>query len=243
MNTCSTQKQELIALCATSYFTALFNIGMGFTATGEEILAYPGCRDLHWAKSLFAAIKPISKLLSSNHFPKEQKSNLRVLKALAYASDEEISELLSREIVAIFCLADNVLAALYHEYILYQQYTILAKHTPVSKEDAMTIRQLRWTASKFRKIKKNFLKIAFGGNLDMAQRMGLEAEFIGSRTSILHDALVAAPIIYRYCPRYLTSDWSQITKLRKKYRDRVYYCESKMEIPDPDFEVMANGKF
>lgn len=230
MNTSSiTQKEELAALCVMDYFTALFEISMDFTVTGEELLAYSGYCDLDWAKSLFTAMKPATRLLSSDYFTDEQKSKLKILKALACASEEEIAALLSREIVAIFCAADNILTALYCEYVLHWQGAALQKRATLTKDERAQLRQIRCVLPKFRKVKEAYIEITTDGGPDMAYRMGLEAEFVGSKTPI-HDALLAAATVYQYCPRNLTADQIRLTKLCRKHGDSIAYCKVELNL-------------
>lgn len=243
LNTSNIKNEELTALCVVDYFVALFSIGSTFTVTGEDILQRPGCRDMRWATNMLTAMRPAAKLLSDGHFSSEQDSTLRLLRTLLLVSDEEIKMLLTREVAAVFCAADNILATMYHEYIMYRYRTKLESSSPLSKEDRARIRQLRTGLTKFHKLKKTFLRIAFVNDLDARRSAGFDVGTIGSKTSLLHDAMMAAPIVYRYCPRYLTSDWSQITKLRQKYRDVIIEGEKMLIIPDMDFEFNANGKF
>ncbi len=243
MNTSNIKNEELTALCVVDYFVALFSIGSTFTVTGEDILQRPGCRDMRWATNMLTAMRPAAKLLSDGHFSSEQDSTLRLLRTLLLVSDEEIKMLLTREVAAVFCAADNILATMYHEYIMCRYCAKLESSLPLSKEDRARIRQLRTGSTKFRKLKKTFLKVAFASDLDARRSAGFDVGAIGSKTSLLHDAMMAAPIVYRYCPRHLTSDWSQITKLRQKYRNVIIEGEKMLITPDMDFEFNANGKF
>jgi len=127
MDTSNIKNEELIAIYAIDYFVALFDISTNFTSTSEKILARPGYRDSNWAKNLFITMRPANRLLSSGHYASKDESELRLLKALTCASNADLDEILSREIVAIFCAADNILASMYHENILYKQYRIAIK--------------------------------------------------------------------------------------------------------------------
>lgn len=236
MDTSNIKNEELIAIYAIDYFVALFDISTNFTSTSEKILARPGYRDSNWAKNLFITMRPANRLLSSGHYAPKDESELRLLKVLTCASDADLDEILSREIVAIFCAADNILASMYHENILYKQYRI-------AKDSHKDTRQLHRAQLRFSKLKKHFLSVAFDGNLTKVQSEKFRVEHLPSKTSILRDALTIAPVIYQYCPRYLTSDWSLVANMRQKYRSQIELCEATMSIPDMEFEFKTNGKF
>lgn len=243
MNTSNIKNEELTALHVMDYFVALFELGSNFTATGEDILRYPGYRDLHWATSLLSAMRPAARLFAGDHFDPKQKEQMKILRVLSSAPEEEVNALLTREIVAVFCAADNILATMYHEYIAQRYSTKLEAIAQPSKEDRMRVRRLRNVSAKFGRLKKAFLWVAFGNSLDAKRKAQFDISVISSQSSVLHDAIMAAPVVYRYCPRYLTSDWSQITKLRQKYRDMIIECEQEVIRLDLDFEFNANGKF
>lgn len=234
MNTSSINigEKELIALYTVDYFVALFDVCTHFTATGTEILDRQGYRDAAWFKSLFVAVRPAARLVFSDYFMDRQNFGCKILKVLTCTSDEEIASLSSREIVAMFCAADNILAASYHEQILHQQCQTLSKQLPSSKERRAKIQELQWVASKFRRLKRSFIRMV---SQDSLNDIGL--------SQLTSDALVAAPVVYRNCPRQLTTDWSRITKLRKKYSHCIYECEARLEIPGLTFTAKTNGKF
>jgi len=226
-------EKELIALYTVDYFVALFDVCTHFTATGTEILDRQGYRDAAWFKSLFVAVRPAARLVFSDYFMDRQNFGCKILKVLTCASDEEIASLSSRETVAMFCAADNILAASYHEQILYQQCQTLSKQLPSSKERRAKIQELQWVASKFRRLKKSFIRIVSQDSLDD----------ISLSQSTGYETLVAAPVVYRNCPRQLAADWLRITKLRKKYSRSIYECEARLEIPGLTFTAKTNGKF
>lgn len=235
MNTSSINigEKELIALYTVDYFVALFDVCTHFTATGTEILNQQGYRDAAWFESLFVVARPAARLVLSDYFTGRQNFGYKILKVLTCASDEEIASLSRRETVAMFCAADNILAANYHEQILYQQCQTLGKQLPSSKERRAKIQELQWVASKFRRLKKSFIRMVSQDSLDD----------IGLLQSTGYEALVAAPVVYRNCPRQLTADWSRITKLRKKYSRSIYECEAHLEIPGLIFIARNNGRF
>ena len=58
-------------------------------------------------------------------------------------------------------------------------------------------------------------------------------------------------MVYRYCARYLTADYSKITQLRTKYRQEIILCEQwrseregmSLRELGLKFEIKENGKF
>lgn len=232
------QEEEKIALCAAAYFGTIMEVSRLFTASSEQILANPGYRDRDWAKALTKAIAPLG----------ESSSEFRKFRAFAAP---EMDAILDREAVAVLCLVDNILTTLYHEYIVYEQYERLARQQEKTKDERALMRRLRIIETKFRKLKGKFLTIACNGRPDERTRMYFDAHMVDTVKRGLYDAFLAAPVVYRYCKRHLTTDYSKITQLRTKYRQEIILCEQwrseregmSLRELGLKFEIKENGKF
>lgn len=231
-------EEERVALCAAAYFSTIMEISRLFTASSEQILANPGYRDRDWAKALTQTIAQLGEF--SREFRRFR----------AFASPE-MDEILTREAVAVLCLADNILTTLYHEYIVYEQYERLARQKEKTKDERALMRRLQTIETKFRKLKEKFLTIALDGRPDKKTRMYFNARIVDVAKREIYDAFLAAPVVYRYCERHLTTDYSKITQLRTKYRHEITLCEhwrserEEMSLHEfgLKFEIKDNGKF
>lgn len=218
-------------MSATNYLAGLLQVGFLFTVSGEEVLEQIGYRDHNWAANLLQGVAPLG-----NHVGRG---------GLHAFATPEAEALLTGEVVALLCLADNVVTALYHEYILHEHAAHVASSPCLSKDQRSEIRNCQNAATKFRKLKEAFLKIAFPDVPPRDYKIFFDVSIINAAKRELYYALAGAPIVYRELPRYLTADYSKITKLRQKYRDYIYVSELSRSQSDPEmnFEVKDNGKF
>lgn len=249
MGTSTVKNNELTALCAAAYFAAVLDAGLHFPVEGETILRRPGYRDYDWVMKLLSTMRPLLQALPGAQ--PDDPPELRKLRGFLRIPDDEFDALLSHEIVATLCLADNVLSAMYHEYILRQQCQFLAKTHADDKDTRAQLRHLRTAAEKFRKLKAQFLGFAFQGQPGPKQLVRFDARVVDRVCPAFADAFIAAPVVLRHCPRHLTADWSQITNLRTKFRHEIALCEqtraadakTSLTLMGLDFEVSTNGKF
>lgn len=238
MDTSNLNNQKLIITCATEYFATLFNTGLYLPVSAERVLRNRGYRDHDWAKAMLSAI-----VMSGIMFPN------RTEKVPPEALDD-VDAMLSRNVVAILCLTDNIMVAMYHEYVAYQHCKILARQLEASKDERALMRRLGIIQMKFRKLKESFLDVAFDGRIPRNFWAFFSVEFV-EPSSNFYKAFAVAPMVYRVFPRYADADFASILRLRQKYRNDIITCESWRQeniesIINSDeiiFKIQANGKF
>jgi len=127
----------------------------------------------------------------------------------------------------------------------------LAKEHAEDKDTRAQLKRLRLATEKFRKLKAQFLGFAFQGQPESQQLVRFDTRSTDRAFPVFADAFIAAPVVLRHCPRHLTTNWSQITKLRTKYRHEIAFCEqaraadarTSLTLMGLEFEVSTNGKF
>lgn len=212
------QTKECKELCVVLYFKVLYEIAREFTCTGEEVLKIPQHHDRPWADQLFEILTRRQAFGSNIDF-------------------HDIAPLLNREIIALFCLADDILMTLSYEFALRKQVEALVI-TPKTTENQLLQRNLTTASQKLRRVRCNiFQKLAYSGEVPDSMRLILRHVFNNPHETLPKElkeqytdlilALRIAPIVYEYIPRSHGSRPAVLSRLVKRYRSYIDDCVQK----------------
>jgi len=186
--------------CVLEYFGTLYEVASNFHCTGEMILQHNGFRSRVWVESLF-----------------ELAANSGCLEGLPF---EAIQPLITQEIVAHFCLANDILETAFYEYSLFKQYQEL-QSLPPAKLTNQTLKELRIARRKFCSQKMEYLNLAYGLKLASKSKCTYDVCTVYKRDAMQQNILLALelmPIVYQAYPRNEnTADMAPVRKLCRKY--------------------------
>ncbi len=205
--------------CVLEYFGTLYEIAYQFRCTGEEILRHNGFRSRAWVESLFA-VAARNRCFASTHNPN----------GLPF---EAIRPLITPEIVAHICLANDLLETTFYEYLLFQQQQML-NNLPQTKASAQALKQIHTVRRKFATEKTVFLKLAYGPK-PTSQVVNIYNDFSTSKKNKLRQdvllALELMPVVFQIYPREdNTADMARVQKLCRKHIRLFTICSDSEEL-------------
>lgn len=212
------QTKECKELCVVLYFKVLYEIACEFTCTGGEVAKIPQHYDRLWADQLFEILTRRQAFGSCVDF-------------------HDVAPLLNREIIALFCLADDILMTSSYEFILRNQVEELVT-APKTNANRLLKNRLTTASQKLRRVRCNtFQKLAYGDEVPNSMRLMWRCVFknhheildreLEERCADLITALRTAPIVYEYIPRSPGSRPAVLSRLVKRYRSDIDNCVQK----------------
>ena len=219
MDTKNFNNPEFAEACTMLYFKVLFEMALGFTCTGEDVLNIPQHSDRPWATKFFEI------LIRHEVFGPN-------------VSFQEVSSLLDREYIALFCLADDILMSMSYEFILREKLKEIS-HQKRTYENKGLIKRLNTISQKLRRIRcKEFQRLAYNNGMPDFVKEAVYFVFQESESSVmqiedqserdvildLRAALHFAPIVYQYFPRSHGSRPAILSRLVKHYRLEIDNC-------------------
>lgn len=200
-----------------AFFSTLFEMAGFFSTDGERILrTYNGYRNRKWVEALF------EKTANCGYF---RRSMITYGKSLPYSA---IEPLITNELIADFCLADDLLKSLYYEYQIYHYQQCFTATPKIPHTVRHCLKELCAARLAFRRQKLSYLRIAYCSRVPRKIHKLYDAsrctqEFIGE---IDLDAVFSImPIIFELYPRDTASDAAPLSKLCRKYARLIAFCD------------------
>lgn len=192
--------------CILEYFATLWEMSSGFCCTGAEILEQNGFRNRAWAESLF-------RVAAEQHV----FANCNLPSGLPF---EAVQPLITDEIVAYLCLADDILEAAFYERLINEQRQYDHDFSSRSAQKSY-FRTLKIAKRKFREQKQKYLKLAYSDKIPQQFQRAYEVDTPQSRSNLQRSvwlALDLLPIVYELNPRDKdATDKSRLMGLWRKY--------------------------
>ena len=191
--------------CILEYFCTLYEMIPGFCISGEEILRQKGYRNRVWVETLF-------EVAARNHcFITEKCPGGLPFRA--------VQPFITQDMVADFCLANNILEAAFYEYQMFQQCQKLSSLRPKSSNQA--IKDLHIAKRKFRKCKMKYISLAYGHEPAEGIVRIYDTCVVAQNNKMQQNVIAALelmPIVFKLCPRdENAADTVSIRKLCRKY--------------------------
>lgn len=214
----STQEEQ----AALYYFGTLYYLIGQFPCEGAEILrCNNGFRNRAWVESFF-------KLAADYGCFGREKPTKVILPF------EAIQTIITPEIIALVCLADDLLRATYYEHCLIELRTQILGGFYADRKHERILKQLRQARQKIYVQKKVYLRLAYGKNLK-----GIRDSYDMNETSHpdtlkknLLDTFDFVPIVSRCYPRDLfAADLSPLSRIYRKYEEVFSLCKESDSLP------------
>ena len=213
----STQEEQ----AALYYFGTLYYLMWQFPCEGREILRHNGFRCQAWVESLFK--------VAADHgcFGRKEPTKVTLpFKAVRTA--------ITPEIVALTCLADDILRAAYYERYLIELRIQILDGFHATRKTERRLERIRQARQKFHIQKKEYLRIAYGKSLK-GVRESYDINVINPRDELqknLLDTFDFVPIVSQLYPREpFSADLSPISRIYRKYEDVFPLCKESDSLP------------
>lgn len=209
--------RNMVNKALVAFLSTLMEMLGYFSVDGERILHdCNGYRNRKWVEALFEVAA------NEGYF---RKPSMRAEDALPYAV---VQPLITNELIADICLADNLLKALYHEYLFYDYQLKFTNAPKVPHTVRRHMKELRSARQDFCRQKTIYLRIAYRGRVPRKYRSLYDVanctqEFVGE---IKLDSIFSImPTISQLHPRDNASDAIPISKLCRKYASLRAFCD------------------
>lgn len=213
----STQEEQAVLY----YFGTLYYLMWHFPCEGEQILQRNGFRNRAWAESLFK--------LGADYGCFGRESPRKVILPF-----EAIQPIIPQEIIALACLADDVLRATYYERILIELRTRILSGFYATRKCERILKQLRQARRKIYLQKKEYLRIAYGKSLKVIRR-SYDMNEISSEDVLqrhLLDTFAFIPTAIQLFPRdSFAADLSPLSRIYHKYEEIFSLCKESDSLP------------
>lgn len=198
--------------CVLEYFGTLYEIISQFSCTGEEILRRNGFRSRAWVESLFA--------IAAEH---RCFANVNCPQGLPFGA---IRPLITPELVAVFCLASDLMEATFYERLLAEQYQQLSCQQ--SNSNQQLIKGLRVARRKFNRQKLKYMDLAYGPHRESYIDEAFDVCSKVAENRLQRDIWFSTeimPIVFQVCPRgENVTDLAPVDKLCRKYIHYFTIC-------------------
>ncbi len=203
------------------YFGTLYYLIGSFPCEGAEVLQRNGYRSHAWVESLYELAADFGC------FGREEPTKV----VLPF---EAIQPFITPEIVALVCLADDLLRVAYYEYLIIQLRSQMLGGFYANRKSERILKQIRQVRKKLYFQKKEYLRIAYGKSFK-----GIRKSYDMNRVysgNVLQKNLLETfefvPIVSRLYPRDpFAADLSPISRLYRKYKDIFLLCKESDSLP------------
>lgn len=192
--------------CVLDYFGTLYEMASDFSCAGIDLARRKGFCSRAWVEAFF-------RKAAENHC----FANESCPQGLPF---QAIRPLITDDIIALFCLANDILEAAFYEHQLLQQQKIV-NTWPSDKTNRQLLQRLRLARRKFLRQKKLYLELAYGhGRAQIVEHIydvTIEPR-VNSMQRDIRFALDIMPIVVQTHPRDdHGSDRAPLNKLCRKH--------------------------
>lgn len=183
------------------FLGTLYRLASSFAVDAEFLLQYPGFRSRPWVEALF-----------------EVGAHYGCFKGVPF---EALQPYITQNIVALFCLADDIMEAAFYEHCLIKRREEILRHPDRTREDEQILKRLREARLKFMNQKKSYLKLAFAGTKvpkRLKRTFDLNVVVRGDQLQQeIHHTIEGMPHVFEFYPRNDSSDLAPLSRLYIKY--------------------------
>lgn len=212
----STQKEQAVLY----YFGTLYYLMWQFPCEGAEILQHEGFHNRAWVESLFK--------LAADYGCFGRETPTKVILPF-----EAVRTIITPEIVARVCLADDVLRTTYYEYRLIELRTQIFSNLDANYRFDYILKRIRQACQKIRAQKKRYLRIAYGKSTKSI-RKSYSMSNIRTGDALQYNLLNTfdfIPVVSSLYPRSSAIDLAPLSRIRRKYQDVFSLCEESDSSP------------
>lgn len=183
------------------FLGTLFRLAGNFAVDTEFLLQHPGFRSRSWVEALF-----------------EVGASYGCFKGVPF---EALQPYITQNIVALFCLAGDIMEASFYEYFLIKRREEILRRPDRTREDEQILKRLREARIKFVNQKKAYLKLAFAGTKvpkEMKRAFDLNVIIRGDQLQReVRHTIEGMPHVFEFYPRDNSSDLAPLSRLYIKY--------------------------
>lgn len=211
---------NLIDRAVLEYLGTLYLIGGYCSANGAQILAQDsGYNSRAWVESLLKVAADCGCF---------RRPSMPIEQAIPFTL---VRPLITPGLIAEFCLADDILQAIYHEHLFFIYHRRVNQADSIAHRFKRTLQSLHDARHEFCRQKQHYLRIARRGKVphriykffDMNfddNRPGPKAEFLPT--------FAVLPSVLKLHPRPLTADLVPLSDLCRKYAHLLAFCDEAL---------------
>lgn len=202
---------------AVAYYAAIHELFGYFTIYGEQIRErHHGYDDRRWIRGLVKVTADVGFF---------RRPGMRIEHAPSFS---DIWPLITADLVADYCLADDLLRSLYFEYLLYDYQKTFAAAPKTPHTVQRRLKEISSARRDFRLQKYRYLRVAYHGHVPRKVQNKFQVEVCGHTFMGGIDLLAVysgMPIVLEEHPRRNTADNESLSKLCRKHESLFAFCD------------------